>query len=115
MFTNMGNGSLDRIESSTASSLYTYHVICWGVPLLSVIAMLYFGRVGAIEGIGNASCWLILDSYEDGVSLISVAISFVLILPLAVVEIYNVTVFRFFARTLQHIPSSGRLLDRFKR
>lgn len=121
MFTNSGSGAIDRngIQSTEALQqviMMKYHFICWGLPFLSVVAMVMFGKVGEVEGLGNSSCWLVIPQYSETESTLSFwIVALALLFPLVIVEMYNTFVLRSFANMLNSIPFSRPLLSRFRR
>jgi hypothetical protein len=85
-----------------------YHCICWGIPLLSVIIMIASSSVGK----AGYSCFIVSPPISSSFFWLGM---FFYILPLFVIEIYNIYVFQFLAKMLRQIPSSEHLLHRFTR
>lgn len=93
-------------------TMLQYHALCWGVPGLSTLLMLATSSAGPS---GSHFCWVATDRAEnDSVLPLSAAI-ILFLLPLLIVELYHLAVFRFLARTISQIPSAGPLLRRFTR
>jgi len=95
-----------------------YHILCWGLPLIIVIIM--FGTSTTAESTGY-SCTSGVESTRDryikkdgGVAFIFVNLSLYL-LPLVIVQIFNVYVFRFLSKTLRYMPTVNDLQQKFTR
>lgn len=93
--------------------MIVYHLISWGFPLLSVIIML----ATFSNGYSGHACWLVTtsssQSYQSVLPLWA-AVLFYLI-PLIMIQIFNMYVFRFLFKALRNIPFSKLLLSRFTR
>jgi len=64
---------------------------------------------------GSHLCWVATDrAYNDSILPLWIAILLYL-LPLFLIECYNIYVFRFLAKTLRQIPSADSLLNRLTR
>eukprot|EP01041_Mallomonas_annulata_P006730 gene6729-13628_t len=84
-----------------------YHIFCWGISALAVALSLASGP--DIGSISSKSCWVVNDNIPAKVMLY--------LLPMILVEGYNIFVFQFIGRTLQRLPTDGadRLFRRFRR
>jgi len=101
----------DALDSNTWTML-RYHMLCWGLPFLSTLFMLATQSAGPS---GSHFCWIATD-LDDNDSVLPLSAAIVLyLLPLVIVEIYHLVVFRFLAKTLGQIPTSGLLLRKFTR
>lgn len=89
-----------------------YHLLCWGLPGLSTLLMLATASAGPS---GSHLCWVATDRAENDSTLPLLAAALLFLAPLLAVEVYQLVVFRFLARTLRQIPSAGPLLRRFTR
>ena len=82
-----------------------YHCYCWGLPFLSLLVLL------ATQSAGPASshlCWLMIDRDDSNDSELSLtAAVLVFVLPLLIVELYNMSVFRWLASTIRQLPSAA--------
>lgn len=97
-----------RRQRSSGIPIYAYHIICWGASMISVLLMLASASVGYISS--THSCWITTES-----NLPFWASILLFIVPLLFVEIYNISVFRFLAKTLRSMPFSESLMNRFTR
>lgn len=88
-------------SQSNQNPMIRYHLICWGLPALSV---LFTAAVSSPKECGQVSdkSWVNVLLY---------------LLPLIVLEAYNIHVFRFLARTLRQMPlaEGDAVFSRFKR
>lgn len=99
-------------EQSSSWTMMQYHALCWGLPFFSTVFMLATLSAGPS---GSHFCWIATDR-EDNASVLPLYLAIVLyLLPLALVEVYHLVVFRFLAKTLGQIPTSGILLKKFTR
>ena len=99
-------------EQSSSWTMMQYHALCWGLPFCSTVFMLATLSAGPS---GSHFCWIATDR-EDNASVLPLYLAIVLyLLPLALVEVYHLIVFRFLAKTLGQIPTSGILLKKFTR
>jgi len=100
------------IRSISKNQMLLYHIVCWGLPLTSTLFMLGTSSAGPS---GSHLCWVATDKeYNDSILPLWIAILLYL-LPLFLIECYNIYVFRFLAKTLRQIPSANSLLNRLTR
>lgn len=110
MLTQQGRPD-DTLDSHTWSML-RYHLLCWGLPLVSTIIMLATQSAGPT---GSHFCWIVTD-FEDNESILPLSVAVLLyLIPLVAIEMYQLVMFRFLSRTLKQIPGSGALLRKFTR
>jgi len=102
---NSITGTSNKFETN---SEIIYHLICWGIPFLSIIIML----ATSSAGYKSNSCWLKLSPQSKMPLVVAVLFYW---LPLIGLELYNIRVFRFLIQTVSKMPQSQHLFRRFTR
>lgn len=96
-----------------------YHGICWGVPGFTAILMLLTSTVaptGYLCSLHTSTFRLNTTGTRVTMDDVQLAMHIVVFfVPLLLVELFNLYVFRFLAKTLRNLPRSNELLIRFTR
>jgi hypothetical protein len=94
------------------SSMFFYHIICWGVPLVSLIVVITTRSAGPSS---SHLCWVTVDRSGSNDSELPLYAGLLLfVLPLVLVECYLLWTFRWLARIIRQMPSEStqQLLQR---
>lgn len=109
------SGLYTRQTLDSSTLMKRYHICCWGLPFIIVIIM--FGTSTSAESTGY-SCISGIESTrdrfikKDAFIFINLLLYF---LPLVIVQIFNVYVFRFLSKTLRYMPTVNDVQRKFTR
>ncbi len=85
-------------------SMLMYHIIAWGIPLLSLIVVLATKSAGPSS---SHMCWITIDRSDNNDSVLPASVAIILfVLPLVLIEFYLVSTFAWLVRLIsRQIPS----------
>jgi hypothetical protein len=95
-----------NVKNQQIGIMLKYHLLCWGVPLVLMLIQL-FTSISPDEE--SYSCNIVMTNLPSWFALC------IYIIPLFITEMYNISVFRFLAKTLRQIPLGNDLLNKFTR
>ena len=98
-------------QVSAHHGMLFYHILCWGIPLLSLVVVMATRSAGPSS---SHLCWVTVDRSGNNDSELPVFAGLLLfVLPLVLVECYLISTFRWLAKILLQMPSeSSQLLSR---
>jgi hypothetical protein len=94
------------------SSMFIYHILCWGIPLFSLIVVIATRSAGPSS---SHLCWVTVDRSGNNDSELPLYAGLLLfVLPLVLVECYLIWTFRWLAKIIRQMPSEStqQLLQR---
>lgn len=105
MFSARGQHSM---TSRVVDYTLWYQLICWGIPVL-FCALFTNEEMGKVGGVNGSVCW-----FAASTEISQIAAAFTLV-PLGLIQMYNLHVLRYFSMTLRNFPASGELINSLKR